>query len=462
MSTRLRAALAAAALSLLGAGALADPAAPDSLTMTPNQARSFAAAMLQQGQPKLAAQLALGLLQRDAGDASAHFLLARAYQHLQQPRAGRRQAALAFRHAKSDTAHFQSAQLAAKLAHDGGQPGLAQLWLRRSWNYAPDETAQKVVMRDYRVLRALNPWNVNLRLSVQPSDNVNNGAEDPYAIVDGLPFVGVLSGDAMALSGLKLTGDLSLGYRLTQSERSQTRLTGQVYFSRVRLSDEARAQAPDARNSDYAYTRAELGLEHLRALGKTRGTISYEAGLSHSWHAGQDHQDTFRLGLGRTLPLGQGQLALQADLEHAIPSNGAPEITRLELRARLSRKLANGAMLSTGLSADKADSDSRNARRQRLSGYVAYALPEKLGPARVSFSLGGAIGQYPDYAVGFFLVPGGREDTTVFGSADFVFENLDYAGFVPSLKIQAQKTRSNVSRFETRELSVSMGIVSRF
>lgn len=77
-------------------------------------------------------------------------------------------------------------------------------------------------------------------------------------------------------------------------------------------------------------------------------------------------------------------------------------------------------------------------------------------------SIGGSLGDYYDYQVGPFIVPGGREDRTLFGSADFIFEQLDYAGFVPSLKIQAQKTRSNVSRFETNEMSVSLGFVSRF
>lgn len=452
--------LAAAALLALWS---ALPAQGQEVSLSVAQARQVALQALTQGQPALAAQIAGGLLQRDSGDAFAHFVLARAFQQLKQPRAGRREAALAFRHTNSGRSKYQASQLAATLAYEGGQPGLAQLWLRRSWNHAPDDRARQILERDYRVLRALNPWSVQARLSVTPSDNVNNGAQDPYALIDGVPVIGILSGDAMALSGVKSVAELSLGYRFAHSEVSQTRATGRLYLSRVALSDAARDQAPTARNSDFSYSVAELGLEHRRSLGEARGLLTLEAQLSQSWYGGAAYQTALRLGVGRSLPLGSGgRLTLAASLEQADPANGAPAITQLDLRAGVTQKLAAGGTLSTGLSLQWADSESLNARRQRLTGYVAYALAQPVGPARVSFSLGGTLGQYPDYRVGPIIVPGGRDDQTLFGSADFVFENLDYAGFVPSLKVQAQKTLSNVSRFETREISVSLGIVSRF
>lgn len=465
----LRAAAAVAATVLgLGAGmAPAQDAAPGaasaSVSVRPDQARALAAQMLRDGRPRMAAEIALGLIQRDGGDAAAHYLLARAYQQLHHPQVARREAVRAYHNAHSSAARFHSAQLAATLAYETNRPGLAQLWLRRSWNHAPSDQERRILMRDYNVLRALNPWQVQLRMSVQPSDNVNNGAEDPYAVIDGVPLVGILSADALALSGTKMTGDLSLSYRFRQTPRSQTRVTGRLYLSRVALSDKARDQAPLARNGDYAYSMAELGLQHIHALGEGRGQMRYEAAISHSWYAGSDYQDSLRLGVARHMPLGSAQnLMLAADLTHARPANGAPQVNRLELRGQVTRRLGNGGVLRYGLSGDLADSKTRNHRRGRLSGFVAYALPQKLGPARVSLSLGGAVGHYPDYAVGLLAVPGGREDRMVFGSADFIFESLDYAGFVPSLKIQAQKTRSNVSRFETREMSVSLGIVSRF
>ncbi len=460
MLTKLRAALAAAVF-LTGASVQAQTAGE--ITMKPGQARAFAAAMLRDGKPALAAQLAHGLLQRDPADASAHFILARAYQQMHRPQEGRRAAAQAFRHARSPLAHFRSSQLAATLAYESARPGLAQLWLRRSWNHAPDEKARDVLKRDYRVLRALNPWSLQARFSVQPSDNVNNGAEDPYFIIDGLPFVGILSGDAQALSGIKMTGDLTLGYRISGSKDRQTRLSGRLYLSRVSLSDAARAQAPDARNSDFAYTRFELSAEHQKSLGKGRGALGYQAGLSHSWLAGADHQNAVRLGLTRQIPLSKGKsLLIATQIERVLPAGHGPALNRAELRMRLSQKTKNGGHLSYGLTVDLTDSDSANSRRQRLSAVATYAWPKPVGPARLSLSLGGAVTHYPDYLIGWARVPGGREDRSLFGSVDLVFDALDYAGFVPSLKLHAQKTQSNVSRFETKELSVSLGVVSKF
>lgn len=460
MLTKLRAVLAAAVFLT---GVNAQDLTAGEVTLNPGQARAFAAAMLRDGKPALAAQLAHGLLQRDPADASAHFILARAYQQMHRPKEGRRAAAQAFRHADSPLAHFRSSQLAATLSYESNQPGLAQLWLRRSWNHAPDEKAQEVLKRDYRVLRALNPWSLQARFSVQPSDNVNNGAEDPYFIIDGLPFVGILSGDAQALSGVKMTGDVSLGYRLARTKSSQTRLSGRLYLSRVALSDAARAQAPNARNSDFAYTRLELSAEHQKFLGKTRGTLGYQAGLSHSWLAGADHQDAVRVGFTRRFPLAKGKnLLIATQLERVLPVNGAALLNRAEIRLRLSQKTQSGGHLSYGLTLDLTDSDSANSRRKRLSAVATYALPKPIGPARISVSLGGALTRYPDYLIGWTSVPGGREDQSLFGSMDLVFDALDYAGFVPSLKLHAQQTKSNVSRFETKELSISLGVVSKF
>jgi hypothetical protein len=124
--------------------------------------------------------------------------------------------------------------------------------------------------------------------------------------------------------------------------------------------------------------------------------------------------------------------------------------------------LGNGDRLSLTLSHRDSDSDTRNARASRDTAYVQYAMAEPLGPVRLALTLGAAVVDYPDYAVGFIVVPGGRADETVFGSVDMVFDRFDYAGFVPSMTVGAQKTRSNVSRFSASEVAISFGIRSRF
>jgi hypothetical protein len=78
-----------------------------------------------------------------------------------------------------------------------------------------------------------------------------------------------------------------------------------------------------------------------------------------------------------------------------------------------------------------------------------------------TLSLGASWQHYADFTVGL-PVPGGREDETLFGQVEFTLQALDYGGFVPSLRVQARKTDSNVSRYDTRETTVSFGIKSAF
>ena len=43
-----------------------------------------------------------------------------------------------------------------------------------------------------------------------------------------------------------------------------------------------------------------------------------------------------------------------------------------------------------------------------------------------------------------------------------LFDQLDYAGFAPMLRLRAGRKSSNDSRYDIRELSVSLGIESKF
>src|SRR5690606_1323184 len=96
------------------------PAAADapvaSVSLTLDQARGIGVAALREGDPQLALQIGHGLLQADARDAFAHYLIASAHQQMRQTGDGRRAAARAYRHADTPTEKFQAAQLAARLS----------------------------------------------------------------------------------------------------------------------------------------------------------------------------------------------------------------------------------------------------------------------------------------------------------------------------------------------------------
>lgn len=454
---------AAVVLAWLPFGAtLAQGTAPETVTLTIEQSRTVAVQALSKGQPQVAAQIAAGLLQRDGDDAFAHFVLARAMQQMQQPAQGRRAAARAFRYARTPTQKYEASQLAATLAYEQGAHGIAQIWLRRSWNHAPTPQARTILKKDYAVLRHLNPWQVQGRLSIIPSDNVNNGAKDPYMQIEGVPFVGVLSGDALALSGIKAVADLSLGYRLRQSRRDQTRVTGRLYLNRVALSDEARSIAPTARNGDFAYSDFALGVEHQMAHA-TGAQSLYSLSVGRLWYAGAPYQDRVGLGLTHLRPLDDaGRVRYTGQFQRATPASGAAELYQFDLGADWQHPLSNGDLWGYGLSARLVDTRTAIHQENRATGHVTYGFGKSVGPAKVSLTLGVSVGHYPNYRLGTIVVPGGRDDRSVFGSASFTFDTLDYAGFAPALTLQAQRTRSNVSRFSSDAISVSLGFVSRF
>lgn len=431
------------------------------VSLTVPQARQVAVQALSKGQPEIAAQIAVGLLQRDPRDGFAHYVLARAMQQMQHPAEGQRAAAKAYRHAGTQTQKYEASQLAATLAYERGRHGAAQFWLRRSWNHAPNDKARKTLQRDYRVLRQLNPWQLNGRLSIVPSDNVNNGARDPYALIEGVPVIGILSGSALALPGVKTVADITAGYRLAGDKTSQTRLAGRLYLNRVALSSAAFVTAPGVRNGDFAYSDVMLGLEHQRKF--KAGLLGYDLSVGRSWYAGAPYQNKLSLGLTyQQASPDNGRVLYSGRIQQASPQNGAPPITQFDLGAQWDRPLANGDRWSFGLNTKLVETGTAVQRERRASGHVSYYFAKPVGPAKVAVTLGAAAGHFPDYQLGPFVVPGGRDDKMVFGAAQFTFETLDYAGFVPSLTVQAQQTRSNVSRFETSEFSVSLGIVSRF
>ena len=55
-----------------------------------------------------------------------------------------------------------------------------------------------------------------------------------------------------------------------------------------------------------------------------------------------------------------------------------------------------------------------------------------------------------------------RDDKTIAGDLTFFFEEYDYAGFAPTLTLQASKTDSNISIYSARDFSLALGIKSTF
>ncbi|WP_158270844.1 surface lipoprotein assembly modifier [Thalassorhabdomicrobium marinisediminis] len=413
------------------------------------------------GQFELARDFAQALLNANTDDRAALIVLAAAQPQLGSGREGRLAGARAYRLSDTPEDRYEAARLTALAAANEERYTLSQVWLRRAAANAPDDRAYRQTQTDYRGIRRLNPLSVSLGFSIAPSNNVNGGSETELNIIDGLPFVGVLSGDAQALPGVSATADVRLAYAISRGPAHRTSVTGRAYARAVWLSDAAHETSPTSENSDFGSQRLELGLRDERRLAE--GFVTTQATVGSSWFGGV-HKTNYINGI-----LSYGQ-ALTPQTRAEVTS----EVQRTDLQGRsrrsnlrrtLSTKLAyraeSGNRTTLQLSHEEQISDSPNERYEAVTARLSYAFADPVGPFQLSASLGASRTHYADYRI-IFKVPDGRTDTRWFGSLSAVVDTLEYAGFVPVATLGVQDTQSNVSRFQTSEYSLNIGIRSSF
>lgn len=460
----MRAALLGALLAL--SPVLPALAQPTPQTLTLDEAMAHAVHALRIGQPEVTLQLTGGLLQARPRDPVLHYLQSVAYAGLNRPDDGRKSAARSYRFSRDSASRFEAAQMAARLSVQANRPTMAQVWLRRTAIHAPDEAAEAAIARDYRTLRQINPWAFRLRAELKPSSNVNNGADSALQIIDGVPVTGVLVGAARALSGVIGVLDLASTYRLRHSDRSLTSVGGRVYIQRVKLSSDAMAIAPNARDSDYASTYAELSLRHVLAVGSESnpGSAAVDVAAGTSWWGGEKSYNFARLTGERTWQLANGaSVEVNALAESRFSARfGSDDADIVGLGGRFVRPLQNRNQLTLSFALRNTKARWANGSFRSGSVRAAYAFGRPVGPVRVSTALVLGYSDYPSYISGLFRVPGGRQDKSVYGDVNLFFEQYDYAGFAPVLRMRAGRKSSNDSRFDTQEFSVSLGVESKF
>lgn len=439
-----------------------DTAAPG-VELTLAQARAAMAQAVKRGDLRTARVLGYGLARSGAADGQVYYLLADIELKSGRPDVAFDAARAAYRLSGTPVQRFQAAQLAARAAFNAGQPTMAQLWLRRTYQAAPDEAARKAIARDFQILRAVNPFNFRLAFGASPSSNVNNGSVSEFNIIDGVPVVGLLSPTAQALSGLEYFGDVQLSYRLGALRRDR-RVTAEArfYHKGVRLSAEARDAAPTAKNGDFAYTLAEAGLR-ARFQSETGGAWGGGLMAGQSWYGGARYFHFARAEAQWSRPIGENTgLSVAGYFERRLYDANPTQEKVAQVGVGLTHILPGGSTLGARLSYRINDLTGITRDARALTARLTWTPAEPIGPVSVTFGLNAAYEDYPDYQIGFIAVPGGRQDTTIGADVSVRFDRLDYAGFVPTLNVSARRTSSNVSRFETEELSVGFGIRSAF
>lgn len=452
-------------LGLLGLALILAPTtgtsqAPENkITVTVDQAQMMAISALRQNRPELAYHLAGGVLQANPRDGRAHFTRALAFSQVEAHGFARRSARKAYYNAASPIQKYDAAQLASVEAFRGGRLTLSQLWLRRAVQYAPDAEVRSESIRAFKTVRAQNPLKFDLNFSLSPSNNVNNGANSPKNIIEDSPLVGRLSPAAQAISGIVTTTDLRLSWRLAQSERSLTRLTGRVYTRNVKFDDPVEG----LRASDLASSRLEAGLNHTiaSASGENFWRMSVTGG--RVWYGHDPLHDYARFGINRHQTLSENvRLSFGTGIERQQGETASRnDSTLYNGFAQLRYSLGSAGHLGAYLGLRETDSNAVNATSTQWTGVVSYTMGQEIGPALLSLSLGQSVVDYDRYTV-FLPVPGGRTDESVFGGVTATFNDWGYLGFVPTLTVNAEQSRSNISRFDVDETSVKLGITSEF
>lgn len=421
-------------------------------------AQALAQQALRKGQPKTAYELTQGLIAANPRNGHAHFLRAHALGQMKDYKTGRQSAARAYRAANTDVQRFEAAKLAAELSFADDSYTVSQFWLRRAVHYAPNKEIRSQYVKAFRNVRRTNPLRFEIQFSINPSDNVNNGSNSPYNLIEGSPLVGTLSPSARAIRGVVTKTDLRGAYRVQQSKHHETSLTGRVLSREVRFND----PVPGISGSDISSLRLEVGVNHLWATSKT-GYWSFDINGGRTWYGRSPYYDFAGVGVRRLQKLSDNvQLSLGTHIEEQFDKTvPITDATVYSAFAGLSYTLGTGGELGAQLQFRDIDSDGRNRASQQWAVVATYTLGREIGPARVSFSLGHSSLDYEQYWV-ILPVAGGRTDESWFGGVTAAFNDYSYMGFVPVVSVNAEKSRSNISRFDVDQTAVSFGIRSEF
>lgn len=438
--------------------------AAEKLSFDLPEARRLAVLTGLSGNGPAAAMLAGELLRRDPGDGAALLAMAMAHLTRAEYRAAHAASRRAFRNTDDPEYRYQAARVAAISALAGERRLQSQFWLRRAADMAPTPADRAKIERQFAALRAETPWSYRFDLSVTPSSNVNGGADSAYNIIEGVPLVGILSGSAQALSGYVAQGNARFGYRFHRTKTTQTSVTGALFVKRVWLSDEAKATAPGYDAGRLGVVSLDLGLSHSLAAGPAKhgAMLKFDIGLRDYWQDGKRSYTAMTGAALFTRKLGErfrftGQLSAQ----RRFYSGGGHGFAG-SANAALSHTFGNGDRLTAMVGYTASDTPVITFDSHGYVGKISYALGKPVLTMDLSAGIGASRTEYPDYSLGFIPVPGGRVDDALFLDIDATFTGIEYAGFSPSLRLRRTITSSNVSRYDTNEWAVSVGIQSNF
>lgn len=454
MRATVRAGALAIGLAVLATFAQARPA-----VLTADQMLAFGEEALVNGYADQALTVAEALLQRDPTDSSAFALKAQAMRVLQRLPDSEAAAKAAWGTAKTALQRYEAATVVAQALSLQGHRTTAQFWLRRAVQNAPSGRAQQQALQDFAYVRSQNPLSLQVDASIRPSNNVNGGARDPLFEFMGIPFV--LSGDALALSGLSWGAGLQGRYTLAETEKSATTLTFAGSEQGVILSQSAKAQAPYAQNGDYVLGHIEVGLEREGAvsLGSLASTLTTSVTAGHSWYGGQDLSNSLTAGVDLALPIAgsratfSASLTRQNRLDRQVSSSNEAEVS-----AELVQAGPQGDRWQEGFSVRRVVSDDIGIDHAEAT----LSLDWQARKAVAGFALGAGLSlRGADYGKSYYAASG-RQDVRWGASVQATVNRITYLGFSPVLSLEFARNNSNISLYDTQTVGIGLSVRSRF
>ncbi len=441
----------------------AAPVAAETVQLGIEDARVLARQAYLAGDLKLANQIAYGLLKADPSDPQALILIAATDPALGRPKEGRKAAARAFRSTKDPALRFETSFYAASAAVTEEKYSTAKYWLRRSYQAATTEEQKTNIATAFRKVRARDPLSVQLDFGIAPSNNINNGSDSDLLVIDGVFPIGVLSGTAQALSGLRYSLGADLKYTLSEDPTHKTTLGMRVSSNFYSLSSEAKRLAPTARSSEFETLFVDATLEHkLAAQGKAIPD-EYRLSVGGLWYGGSRNYQFVSAGLARSFRASDRVVyRLSGTATHLDYTTSQEDAMQYALDLTRNHRLESGDFLALNLGLRAGKSDDFNAEYTGLEARAFYAFGKPMGPVQLDLGLTLGLRDYEDYRIGFLFLPNGREDKYAAATVGMTLPDLNYFGFVPRVTLRAQKTNSNISRFEQNSFSLAIGLRSAF
>ena len=435
------------------------PAQAGEVEVEPDELRAVAREALRRAEPDVAVGYAEALLTRNDEDVGAHLLRARGLRDMGREGEARAAAMSAWRLADTPEARHASALVMAQALASAGQRTRAQWWLRRAVHHAPDEAARRRAIRDFRYVRARNPWSTELRFSVAPRSNVNGGSARSTIRIYDLPFDFRLRGSAQALSGTEIAAGVSTGYRLRGSARRKTEAILRADYRTYRLTDDAQDKAPTVEGSDFALGSLAVTLAETWRSRTDGAPRRVAATLGQVWYGGAPYTSFLRLSGRRHWALGSRRTAHVSVMAEAQRGrDGRADSGKLRVGAGTARQLASGHRLRLHVAATASRSRAAARDYDRLEAGARLDLAEPVLGAVLDFGLRV---EGESYAGRFFGMTG-REDRTVTLDATADLAELEQYGFMPSVTIRAERTQSTLGLYDTEKLGLELGWRSAF